>query len=288
MHRKIGTGLVGLLLGLFLLGQAAPSQAQESQVTLTELQFFVVGMDITPNPEKQAVPKDITTTVNADVRLAAPGINFADIQDLLPDDLVVKGELRGPAYPNPLTLTTKPNVPFTLPTLPIVGIYTLENIRMESSGETIAAAVNVVTIESFEKALVTQVTTRPLTIEEIQEAGILIDTSNFNVINFTAGITFQSNPIQIQFPVLIPTTPIASAYRWEKIKSPEPTIPQETFLCEVKVTVSMKTHRTPGRTTGKQKPLLSPLNWSLHLPILRLTKSVLILEEKCHKLNGQF
>ncbi len=210
MKRKLGKGILGLLFSLFLLGHAASSYAQQSGVTLTELKFFVVGMDITPNPEKQAVPKDLTTTVNADVSLATPEVSFSDIQSQLPADLVVKGELRGPAYPTPLTLTTKPNVPFTIPTLPLVGIYTLENIRMESGGETVAAAINVVTIESFEKALITEVTTRALTIEEIQDKGILIDTSNFNVINFTTGITFQSNPVQIQFPVLIPKVPDAS------------------------------------------------------------------------------
>ncbi|HEY5599058.1 MAG TPA: hypothetical protein VIK48_00090, partial [Candidatus Manganitrophaceae bacterium] len=197
--------IIATLLG-GLSGEAR-AQAPESAITLTDLKFYVVGMEIKPNPSKQAVPKELTTTVNTEVILPAGEVSFAEIQPLLPKDLVVKAELRGPAYSRPITLTTLPNTPFSIPTLPIVGIYTLENIRMESGGQWIAASPNVVSIESFEKVLVTQVTTRPLTVEEIQQRGVLIDTSSFNVISFNTAIAVQSGEVKIEFPVLIPKIP---------------------------------------------------------------------------------
>ncbi|TAK03476.1 MAG: hypothetical protein EPO39_11995, partial [Candidatus Manganitrophaceae bacterium] len=207
---RIG-GWAALLLGVLLWGWPAELRAQspDTSIALTELKFYVVGMQIKPTPDKQAVPKELSTTVNTEVILPTAEVSFADLKPLLPKDLVIKAQLRGPAFSQPLTLTTLPNVPFTIPTLPIVGIYTLENIRMESGGELIAASPNVVTIESFEKVLVTQVTTRPLTLQEIQDRGVLIDTSNFNVISFNTAIAVQSDQVRIEFPVLIPKTPVA-------------------------------------------------------------------------------
>lgn len=188
--------LAGLMLGLFA-PQPLHAQTPDSQVSLARLTFYVTGLNLRPSPERQAVPKDLTTTVNTELLFGTDAVNFSDVQGQLPKDLVIKGELRGPAYSQPLTLTTNPNAPFTLPSLPLVGIYTLENIRMMSGDQVIAASPSIVTIESFETALVTQVTTRPLTAQEIQDQGLLIDQSSFQVINFTVGLATQTNPINI-------------------------------------------------------------------------------------------
>jgi hypothetical protein len=200
-------GVWCILLALLFGSPAGEVRAQTpppDQVSLAKLTFYVVGLNLRPSPERQAVPKDVTTIVNTELLFGTDAVNFADIQAQLPADLIIKGELRGPAFPQPLSLQTKPNVPFTLPTLPLVGIYTLENIRMMSGDQIIAASPNVVTIESFQQALITQVTTRPMTAQEIQDQGLLIDQSSFQVMDFTIGLATESNPVTITFPVAVP------------------------------------------------------------------------------------
>ena len=62
-----------------------------------------------------------------------------------------------------------------------------------------------VTIEVIEKLLVTQVTARALSAQEIRDKGIVFDKSNFQAYNFTAAFAVQDTPIQISFPVVLPT-----------------------------------------------------------------------------------
>ena len=198
-----------LALAFLLVGFAGAALAQQpSSVSLTTVEFYLVGGQLAPEPGYQAVPKSLTTQINVPFvlpdRVKTAGIVFGELQPLLPKDLLVKAELRGPAFASPLQLSALPNHPLELPTLPVVGIYTVENIRMESAGQVVAASPNVVQVESFEKALVTQVTTRQLTAQEIADRGIAINASNFNVVNFTAALSFQSRPVQLQIPIAVP------------------------------------------------------------------------------------
>ena len=61
-------------------------------------------------------------------------------------------------------------------------------------------------IEVIEKLLVTTVTTRALTADEIREQGIVFDKSNFQAYNFTAAFAIDDgSKIDISFPVVLPT-----------------------------------------------------------------------------------
>src|SRR3989338_5256056 len=203
-----GNGKVACPLFVFMALWSGPVFAQQPLASLATVEFYLVGGQLAPQPGYQAVPKSLTTQVDVlfvlPDRVRSAGITFGELQPLLPKDLLVKAELRGPAFASPLQLSALPNHPLELPTLPVVGIYTVENIRMESGGQVVAASPKVVQVESFEKALVTQVTTRQLTAQEIADRGIAINASNFTVINFTAALSFQSRPVQLQIPIAVP------------------------------------------------------------------------------------
>src|SRR3989338_6575210 len=203
-----GNGKVACPLFVFMALWSGPVFAQQPLASLATVEFYLVGGQLAPQPGYQAVPKSLTTQVDVPFvltdRVRSAGITFGELQPLLPKDLLVKAELRGPSFSSPLQLSALPNLPLELPALPVVGIYTVENIRMESGGQVVAASPNVVQVESFEKALVTQVTTRQLTAQEIADRGIAINASNFNVINFTAALSFQSRPVQLQIPIAVP------------------------------------------------------------------------------------
>ncbi len=73
--------------------------------------------------------------------------------------------------------------------------------------------------------------TRPLTLDEIQARGIVIDPSNFTVVNFTAVVGTTSNPVAIEFPVAIPTTPTGPSgggggdFQLPSVSLPSPQLP---------------------------------------------------------------
>ncbi|HEY6871279.1 MAG TPA: carboxypeptidase regulatory-like domain-containing protein, partial [Geobacteraceae bacterium] len=173
---------------------------------LTSFDFNIVGVGLKASPDYQAVPKGIASKV--DTVFDAGSFNVADIISQLPQDYTVRAELSGPAFQTPLPLVTKPGKAFDLPTLAIYGKYTLANIRLvDGAGNVLFGAMpQAVAIESIPDPLITSVTTRPLTLTELQQRGVTFDTSNFTAYEFTAGIATQSGQVPLTLPVLIPNT----------------------------------------------------------------------------------
>ena len=182
----------------------------------------VVGLDLTVAPPSQAVPRGVQTTVTTSLGGTDVTIPLSLLAPLLPQPLTVQGELHGPAFLTPLTLSAPAGTPVTIPTLPIKGRYTLENLRLVGGGAgpndqcpmtndqcrnpevLLAASPTTVVIEAIGDVLITSVQTRPLSLQEIRDRGIVIDSSNFTVINFTAVVNVQSNRIPVQIPFVLP------------------------------------------------------------------------------------
>lgn len=106
-----------------------------------------------------------------------------------------------------MTLVTRPGQPFDIPTFALFGKYTLSNIHLADNGGNIlfGAVPQAVTIESIDDPLITEVKTRPLTVEELQERGVTFDSSNFDAYEFTAAIGTSIGQISLNLPVLIPS-----------------------------------------------------------------------------------
>lgn len=195
---------IGVVLSL-ALGLCGVASAQQTQPVLTNFDFTIVGVGIGVSPDYQAVPKGIASQVNT--AYTAPGLALPQsVLDQLPKDYTVSAELTGPAYQAPLILTARPGSPFKLPTLSLLGKYTLANIRLlDGTGAALFSATpQAVTIESIGDPLITNVQTRQLTLQEIQDRGVVVDSSNFTAYNFTVALGTQSNQVPISFPVIIP------------------------------------------------------------------------------------
>ena len=165
--------------------------------------LFRSGLGLRVEPDHQVVPRDIATIVST--FLSAPTPPAGQLAPFAPD-AIVKGTLRGPGVGNGLELTATPNSPFNIPPLGTAGVYTLDEIRLESGGQILMrGAPESVTIEVIEQLLVTQVTARALSAQEIRDKGIVFDKSSFQAYNFTAAFAVQDTPIQISFPVVLPT-----------------------------------------------------------------------------------
>ena len=93
------------------------------------------------------------------------------------------------------------------PPLNLVGDYQLDSIRLVDAvtGATrMEGSPNIVPVRVFDEVLVSRVTSRPLTYEEIQEKGIFIDESNFRVVEFEAAFVLDGQTIPVTFPVVAP------------------------------------------------------------------------------------
>ena len=204
MKRLFGT-LTAAILSLGVCGTAKADIGTSLPNVLTSFDFNIVGLGLKADPPYQAVPKGIASRVNA---LFDTGLfNAAEIIAQLPKDYTVRAELSGPSLLTPMQLVTRPGSPFDLPTLAIFGKYYLSNIRLcDGSGNTLFGAIpQAVAIESIPDPLITSVTTRQLTVQELQERGVTFDSSNFTAYQFTVGIATSSGQIPLTLPVIIPT-----------------------------------------------------------------------------------
>ena len=202
---RLGRARGQLVIALCALAAlaAGPAFAQDARFLAKE-DILLYGLGLRVEPATQTVPKDIATIVST--FLQAP----QQPQDLPPfaPDAVVKATLRGPGLPNALDLAVQPNSPFNIPPLTVAGVYTLENIRLESQGAVLLRATpESAKITVIDKLLVTEITARPLTAAEIREKGIVFDSSNFQAYNFTAAFALKDggNTVKINVPVLLPS-----------------------------------------------------------------------------------
>jgi len=171
---------------------------------LAQDQILLYGLGLNVEPAHQTVPKDIATIVST--YLQAPDSIPAGTLPI-PEDAEVRATLRGPSLSQPLELVTRVNEHFEIQPLQLAGIHTLENIRIVYNDEAILYATpESVAIEVIDQLLVTEVTARPLTAQEIKDKGIVFDSTNFQAYNFTAAFAVEpGKDIKVDFPVLLPS-----------------------------------------------------------------------------------
>ena len=186
---------------------------------LAQEQILLYGLGLQAEPAHQTVPKDIATVVST--YLQAPDTIPQGVLPI-PADAEVRATLRGPSLPGPVELVTRVNEHFEISPLQRAGIHTLENIRILHEGTVVLyASPESVTIEVIDQLLVTEITTRALTAEEIKNSGIIFDASNFQAYNFTAAFAVEpGEEIQLDFPILLPRLGSATDVPLEAITLP--------------------------------------------------------------------
>jgi hypothetical protein len=192
------------------LGLALPAAAQTPPI-LTELQLDIVGVRLVVDPPALTVPKNIATQINTSLALPpGAGDEVRDAVASLTAGAIVEAELRGPQFP-PTRITAVPGQPLPLPAFALPGDYILDNIRLVRDGETILDATapdgrpaTLIPIHVIAEILVTSVTSRPLSLDEIRGKGIVIDETNFQAVNFEVAFNIDGLPFRIELPVALP------------------------------------------------------------------------------------
>src|SRR5207247_7354322 len=107
----------------------------------------------------------------------------AELARLLGAGNHVEAELSGPSLGGSVTLGANPGqaissdpLLLSLPALTTAGDYSLSNVRLVSAGHIVLDVTpSRLPLKVIEQVLITSVKTRPLTLEEIQQKGIVLD-----------------------------------------------------------------------------------------------------------------
>src|SRR5262245_7915870 len=202
-----------ILGALALLLVPVRAVAQTAPAPLTQLQFDIVGVRLEVDPPALTVPKNIATQINT--RLVLPPNTGPEGQRALAtlaEGAMVVAQLHGPAISPPVTLTAQPGQPIPLPAFALPGDYFLDRIRLVKDGADLlgatdvnARAVSVIPITVIADILITTVTSRPLTLDEIRGKGVVMDEHNFQARNFQVAFNIEGVPFKLDLPVALPT-----------------------------------------------------------------------------------
>ena len=163
---------------------------------LITLQYQISGVQLKVTPAVLSVPKGV------------PGSILVQwVGGSATNGVYVEATMRGPAFPA-RRIIGQVNAPLLLPPIPLVGDYELDDIKLvdASTGATlIAGTPSSVPVHVLDDVLISQVTSRPLSLQEIQDRGIFIDDANFRAVEFEVGFVLDGTIIPVKFPVIAPT-----------------------------------------------------------------------------------
>ena len=216
---SIATLLVTLFMVVLPTSANAPAPASHSLATLPgsnsfgaiRIPVYGLQLELDTRPDLDGLQTSMTAVKDYPTGIRTlvgqPGLA---LQPPLPPGAVVKAELTGPAYGDDyLTIEGPANGLMELPNIQVAGDYGLRDVRLEDGRGNVMLrrhpGKDRIRIKVIKKLLVTQVTSRALTLDEIEQKGIVIDEKNFSAVNFTVGLTLGSEKVEIDMPIAIPT-----------------------------------------------------------------------------------
>ncbi len=182
-----------LFVGM-LVAPLAPRPAAAAD--LANAQLLIAGSRLKVSPESQTVPYDTPTIVETHLE------GYDASRGVLPKDLRVLADFTGPEIDGILVLETVPNQPFRIPRLRLQGEYRLDNIRLVEGEDLVAYAEPRSAAVLVTQVLITRVTSRALTLDEIRSYGIVVDDDSFQAFNFTFAFAVAGETIDYNVPVI--------------------------------------------------------------------------------------
>ena len=156
----------------------------------------IAGTRLALAPVSQTVPLNVPTIVTTEL------VGYDPARGTLPRDLVVQGDFSGPEVAGVLVLETVPNEPFRIPRLRVQGEYTLENVRLVQGEEILAYAEPSSVTINVTQILITKVSSRAMTADELASYGLAFDEDDFQVFNLTFGFGVKGREIEYNMPLV--------------------------------------------------------------------------------------
>ena len=188
-----------IAISLLIVGAVAGAWAEE----LATGQLEIRGAVLRVSPERQEVAPGLPTVVLTALGQLEPG--------QIPTGLRVEGDLSGPGLDEPLRLTTTPGDAFRIPGLNREGTYTLSGIRLVEGDRTISSA-DPDSVEIFvHRLVISSITSRALTPEEMDAYGIVIDADNYTAWHYTVGFQIEGGTVEVPFDLMHKLSKISKA-----------------------------------------------------------------------------
>ena len=192
----------GLLL--FLAGSAA---AQTQQVKIGSLDLAIGGLQATVTPASPVIPKNVASGVQVVVTQNGQQLSPSAIAQYFGGPFQLVGEYSGPGLTQTLEVPQSPpaanSLVLNLPAVTTAGNYTLSNLRFVVNGAPVFDVTpSTITVQVIDQVLVTSVQTTPLTLDQIQAMGVVLDSSAYTGFQFTVGLQLSSQVVNVSFPVV--------------------------------------------------------------------------------------
>lgn len=167
-------------------------------------ELHLVGLRLVAPSSRIDVPQDAPFTVPVALFLGSRAATAAEINQLVPSTAQLVGTLSGPSI-STQTLTGTPSMGLNVPGLPAAGDYTLSDIRLVNGGATLMQAEPAtVAIRCLGEVLLSSVSSSPMTLAEMRDAGIQLGQGNYEARRFTMALSIGSRRVDLSVPVAIP------------------------------------------------------------------------------------
>jgi hypothetical protein len=129
----------------------------------------------------------------------------AEASTLVPADAELSGTLTGPGLTAPISVAGDLASGLSLPGLTVEGDYVLSDIRLVKAGATVMEAdPKMVNIHCLGDILISNVTSSPMTMAELRDAGIQLQPGNYEGRRFTMALSIGSQQVNLSVPVAVP------------------------------------------------------------------------------------
>jgi hypothetical protein len=187
--------------------------AQNGPQKIGQFRLPIVGISAKIDQANPVVPKNVVSGVHITVTSGRTSLTAAQVTQYLGGAFQIQGSLTGPGLAQPVALPQVPsNDPFLLliPALNIAGNYELSNLRLVVNGNSVLdVSPSTITIQVVDQVLITSVQTIPLTLDQIEALGIVLDGNSYTGFQFTLGLLLESQVVPFSFPVIFDQNGVA-------------------------------------------------------------------------------
>lgn len=182
-----------------------------------EMELALVGLSATVDGARPAIPKNVASGVKILINGGGSTLTPANAARLL-GNFDVEGEISGPSFGETVTVHRSFTADSTgdlilpLPVMALSGEHQLSNLRIvatQGHHPLLDLQPHSVPVDVVEQVLITSVRTRPLTLQEIKDKGIVLDSDDYLGFEFTLGVLLESKPVKMSFPVVFDRQGIA-------------------------------------------------------------------------------
>ena len=195
-----------ICLGLMpLVAQVAPAAASLRAGALSFSELDLVGLSLTLPATATQIPQDAPFFLPVTLNMGGQALTASQASAYCSPSAKLTGTLTGPGLPAPVPVSGNLASGLNLPGLPQEGAYTLSGVALSDGGQTLYSATPATyPLTCLGEILLTSVTSTPMTMQQIQNAGIQLQPGDYQGRSFEMVLGVGSNQISLSVPVAIP------------------------------------------------------------------------------------